>query len=52
MTAVRREIRLAGSGGQGLITGMAILSRALALEGLAAPWLEGIAAASPSSFKS
>jgi 2-oxoglutarate ferredoxin oxidoreductase subunit gamma len=33
MTAVRREIRLAGSGGQGLITGMAILSRALALEG-------------------
>lgn len=29
----RREIRLAGSGGQGLITGMAILSRALALEG-------------------
>jgi 2-oxoglutarate ferredoxin oxidoreductase subunit gamma len=33
MTAARREIRLAGSGGQGLITGMAILSRALALEG-------------------
>jgi 2-oxoglutarate ferredoxin oxidoreductase subunit gamma len=31
--AARREIRLAGSGGQGLITGMAMLSRALALEG-------------------
>jgi 2-oxoglutarate ferredoxin oxidoreductase subunit gamma len=33
MTAGRSEIRLAGSGGQGLITGMAILLRALALEG-------------------
>jgi len=33
MTAERHEIRLAGSGGQGLITGMAILLRALALEG-------------------
>ncbi len=33
MTAHRREIRLAGSGGQGLITGMHILFRALALEG-------------------
>ena len=32
-SAARREIRLAGSGGQGLITGMAMLSRALALEG-------------------
>jgi 2-oxoglutarate ferredoxin oxidoreductase subunit gamma len=31
--AARREIRLAGSGGQGLITGVAMLSRALALEG-------------------
>jgi 2-oxoglutarate ferredoxin oxidoreductase subunit gamma len=31
--AARREIRLAGSGGQGLITGMAILLRAQALEG-------------------
>lgn len=31
--AARHEIRLAGSGGQGLITGMAMLSRALALEG-------------------
>ena len=29
----RAEIRLAGSGGQGLITGMAILFRALALDG-------------------
>jgi 2-oxoglutarate ferredoxin oxidoreductase subunit gamma len=33
MTAARCEIRMAGSGGQGLITGMAILARALALEG-------------------
>ncbi len=33
MTAARCEIRMAGSGGQGLITGMAILLRALALEG-------------------
>ena len=33
MKTARREIRLAGSGGQGLITGMAILLRALALEG-------------------
>jgi 2-oxoglutarate ferredoxin oxidoreductase subunit gamma len=33
MTAPRHEIRMAGSGGQGLITGMAILMRALALEG-------------------
>jgi 2-oxoglutarate ferredoxin oxidoreductase subunit gamma len=33
MTAARHEIRMAGSGGQGLITGMAILLRALALEG-------------------
>ncbi len=33
LTAHRAEIRLAGSGGQGLITGMHILFRALALEG-------------------
>ena len=33
VTAHRAEIRLAGSGGQGLITGMHILFRALALEG-------------------
>ena len=33
MSARRHEIRMAGSGGQGLITGMAILMRALALEG-------------------
>ena len=33
MNVGRIEIRLAGSGGQGLITGMQILSRALALEG-------------------
>ena len=33
MKTVRSEIRLAGSGGQGLITGMAILLRALGLEG-------------------
>jgi 2-oxoglutarate ferredoxin oxidoreductase subunit gamma len=33
MKVDRIEIRLAGSGGQGLITGMQILSRALALEG-------------------
>ncbi len=33
MSAARHEIRMAGSGGQGLITGMAILLRALALEG-------------------
>jgi len=33
MSVGRIEIRLAGSGGQGLITGMQILSRALALEG-------------------
>jgi 2-oxoglutarate ferredoxin oxidoreductase subunit gamma len=33
MTAARREIRMAGSGGQGLITGMAILLRAFALAG-------------------
>jgi 2-oxoglutarate ferredoxin oxidoreductase subunit gamma len=33
MSGERSEIRLAGSGGQGLITGMAILARALALEG-------------------
>ena len=33
MTMARIEIRLAGSGGQGLITGMHILFRALALEG-------------------
>jgi len=33
MSGTRNEIRLAGSGGQGLITGMHILFRALALEG-------------------
>jgi len=33
MSGTRVEIRLAGSGGQGLITGMHILFRALALEG-------------------
>jgi 2-oxoglutarate ferredoxin oxidoreductase subunit gamma len=33
LRAHRSEIRLAGSGGQGLITGMHILFRALALEG-------------------
>ena len=33
MNAGRSEIRLAGSGGQGLITGMAILLKALSLEG-------------------
>lgn len=33
MSGTRDEIRLAGSGGQGLITGMHILFRALALEG-------------------
>ena len=33
MSGTRVEIRLAGSGGQGLITGMQILFRALALEG-------------------
>jgi len=33
MSGARLEVRLAGSGGQGLITGMAILSRALGLAG-------------------
>jgi 2-oxoglutarate ferredoxin oxidoreductase subunit gamma len=33
MSAARLEVRMAGSGGQGLITGMAILLRAFALAG-------------------